>query len=422
MFWGAKPFAVFMAALYLASCSTQKEAKETEQPAPVEVTPVRQQTIHRIVEADAVLYPLQQRDLMPKIPAPVQQFYANRGDHVRKGQLLAVLENRDLKAAAAAGQGQLAQAESNLRNTAGATVPEEVTKAQADVKAAQQQADAALKLLNSRRGLFEQGALARRQVDEAQVAYTNAETQLETAREHLRTLQTVGKHEMVQTAQAQVATARGNLESAQAQVNYSEIRSPIAGVVADRPLYAGDLASTGQPLFVIMNIAQIVARANVPVNQSYQIQVGNRATIRTSDGAIELSGAVTVVSPATDPSATTVQVWVQATNVRERLKPGTGVRVAIVAATIPHAMVVPAAAIVPSENGGNAVVTIRDRTAHVKPVELGAREKGMVQILRGVEPGTRVVTAGAIGLEDNAAVRVVPSGGASEADRSAEGK
>ena len=410
----------------LASCSRPKEAEEAEQPAPVQVTAVKQQTIRRVVEANAVLYPLHQRDIVPKISAPVRQFYVNRGDHVREGQLLAALENRDLKAAAAAGKGQLAQAEANLRTTTGATVPEEVTKAQADVQAAQQQADAALKVLNSRRSLYEQGALARRLVDESQVAYVNAAAQLETAREHLRALQSVGKQEMVQTAQAQVATARGNLESAQAQVNYSEIRSPIAGVVAERPLYAGDMASTGQPLFVIMNIAQIVARANVPVNQSYQLHVGDPATIRTATGDIELQGTVTVVSPATDPSATTVQVWVQAVNARERLKPGTSVRVAIVAATIPNASVVPATAIVPGEDGGNAVVTVRDNTAHLKPVELGARENGMVQIVKGVVPGARVVTVGAIGLANNAPVRVVPPGrqenNAAEADRGEDEK
>ncbi len=156
-----------------------------------------------------MLYPVRQSDIMPKVSAPVQQFYANRGDHVLEGQLLAVLENRDLKATAAANQGQLAQAQANLRNTAGATVPEEVVKAQADVQASQQQTDAARKLLNSRRELFEQGALARRLVDEAQVAYANAEAQLETNREHLRALQSVGKQEQIQAAQAQVEAARG---------------------------------------------------------------------------------------------------------------------------------------------------------------------------------------------------------------------
>ncbi len=416
---------VLLAALaLLAACSKEQEPEETELPSPVQVAAARQQAIHRIVEAEAVLYPLHQADIMPKISAPVQQFYANRGDHVQEGQLLAMLENRDLKAATVANQGQLAQAESNLRTTTGATVPGEVTKAQADLESAQQQADVALRLLNSRRQLFEQGALARRLVDESQVAYAAAAAQLTTAREHLRALQAVGKQGMIQSAQAQVETARGNLQNAEAQVNYSEIRSPITGVVAERPLNAGDVASTGQPLFVIMNIARTVARANVPVGQSYLVRVGNPATIRTVEGAIELPGKVTVVSPATDPSATTVQVWVQVENPHERLKPGVAVRVTIVVASIPHATVVPAESIVPDEEGRNAVMTVSEGKAHRRLVELGAREGGMVQIVKGVAPGAQVITVGAIGLENDAKVRIAKPGEESTsqtgADRSGE--
>ncbi len=72
---------------------------------------------------------------MPKIAAPVEKFYVNRGDHVKQGQLLAVLENRDLTAQAAEGKGAVEQAESNLRTTSGASVPEAVVKAQTDVDA-----------------------------------------------------------------------------------------------------------------------------------------------------------------------------------------------------------------------------------------------------------------------------------------------
>src|SRR5215470_13035017 len=97
--------------LLLTSCS-KKEEKEAEAPAPVQVTAVTQDTIRRIVVGDGVLYPRDQASVMPKIAAPVQKFYVNRGDHVKEGQVLAVLENRDLTAAAAEGKGVVAQAES----------------------------------------------------------------------------------------------------------------------------------------------------------------------------------------------------------------------------------------------------------------------------------------------------------------------
>jgi HlyD family secretion protein len=405
----------------LAGCG-KKEEQEVEAPAPVQVAPVERATMHKIVEADAVLWARDQASVMPKISAPVQKFLANRGDHVKAGQLIAVLENRDLRASASASKGQLDQAEANLRTTTGVTVPEAIVKARTDVTSAQQQVDAAQKLLESRRNLFQQGALARRLVDEAQVQYAAAAAALATAQEHLRAQQSVGNQEQVKTAQAQVESARGSFQSAEAQVAYSEVRSPITGVISDRPLFAGDLASTGQPLFVVMDISRIVARANVPQTEAVSVKVGQPATIRLTDRAFEVPGKVTVVSPATDPASTTVQVWVEAPNPNEQLKPGTSVRVAITVATLNDATVVPATAIVPAEEGGSAVVTVSgSNTAHQKKVEVGVREGDKVQIVSGVSPGDQVIVVGAVGLEDKAKVRIVKPGEKDEDEKDDKG-
>ena len=126
----ARGVCVLAAAMALAGCSKPEE-KEVEAPAPVQVTAVTQDTVRRIVAGDGVLYPLDQQNVMPKPSAsgassPVQKFYVNRGDHVKSGQLLAVLENRDLKFSADSNKGQVDQAEANLQATEGATIPESV--------------------------------------------------------------------------------------------------------------------------------------------------------------------------------------------------------------------------------------------------------------------------------------------------------
>ena len=397
--------------LVLASACSKKEEQEAEAADPVQVAAVTRETVHRVVDADAVLYPVDQANIMSKIGAPVKQFYVNRGDHVKKDQPVAALENRDLVAAAAAARAQTAQAEANLRSTTAVSVPEATVKATTDVESARQQVDAAAKLLESRRNLFQQGALARRLVDEAQVSYAQAKAQLETAQEHLRALSTAGSQEQVATARAQLEAAQAQYRSAEAQVAYSEVRSPIAGVVSDRPLYPGDMASTGSPLATVMDISRIVARANVPQTASYSVKIGDPAVIRVSEGGAEVPGKVTVVSPATDPASTTVQVWVQADNPGERLKPGTGVRVAITVARIENAAVVPAAAILPGEAGGSSVLTVTpDNVAHRKNVEIGVREGDKVQIVSGVTPGEQVVIVGGVGVEDKAKVRIVKPG------------
>ena len=173
--------------------------------------------------------------VMPQIQAPVQKFLVNRGDHVKEGQLLAVLENRDLVAAEASNKSQVEQAQANYESTANATEPESVVKAQTDVQSDQEQFDAAKKVLESRQSrCSKMGALPRKSVDDAQVTYAQAKAQLETAQEHLRTLQTVGRQAQVNAAKAAVDTAQGQLQSASAQVGYSQIRALISGVVSDR--------------------------------------------------------------------------------------------------------------------------------------------------------------------------------------------
>src|ERR1700722_6010429 len=310
----------FACLILTCGCSTNQQAEEAEAPAPVQVAAVTQDTVRRSVTADGTLFPVDQWNVMPKITAPVQRFLVNRGDQVKKDQLLAVLENKDLVATAAANKGLVDQAQANLQNTEMASIPESIVKAQTDVENYQEQFNAAKQGLDSRQQLLKEGALARKPVDEAGVQYATAKAQLDTAKEHLRTLQTAGKQAQIDGAKAQVASAQGQLHSAEAQVAYTEIRSPGAGVIADRPLYAGDIAVAGSPMLVVMDVSRVVARVNVPTADAAGVKVGQAATVTVADTAQELQGKVTVASPATDPNSATVQVWVQVENSARKLK------------------------------------------------------------------------------------------------------
>jgi multidrug efflux pump subunit AcrA (membrane-fusion protein) len=372
--------------LVTAGCA-KKEEKEAEPVAVVQTAEVRTDSLRRMIEADGILYPRNQASVVPKISAPVRTFYVNRGDHVREGQLLALLENRDLAAAAQESKGQFDQAEANYRSTTSAAVPE--------------------KVLESRQKLFQEGALARKLVDDAQVAYVQARAQYEAAQQHLEALQSVGKQEQIKSAAAQVDTAKAHFQGSEAQLSYSEIRSPISGVIADRGVYPGEMATAGSPLLTVMDSTRVVARVNVPQGQSGYLKVGDPATLKQTGAAEEVPGKVTVVSPAVDPNSTTVQVWVETANPGERLKPGVSVHAAMVASTIKDAVVVPAAALLPAEEGGTqAVVVGADNVAHVRKIETGVRDGDKVQILSGLKPGEQVVTGGGLGLDDGAHVRI----------------
>lgn len=389
-----------------SGCSKEKEAV-VEPVRPVQLAEVKRDSIQRIITADGILRALDQSAITPKISAPVSKFFVNRGDYVNKGQLLAVLENRDLAASVVDAKGAYDQVSAAYRNVASASVPDEITKAQADVQAAKQTMDAAQKLMQNREQLFRDGALARKQVDEAALAYAQAKGQYETNLKHLESVQGVSRLEEVRSAQGQVDSAKGKFEAAQAQLAYSEIRSPIDGVVADRAVFPGEMAAAGSPLLTVMDVSSVIARVNIPQAHAVYVQVGQPAKITSTDGSVEVNGKVTVVSPAVDPQATTLEVWVQAANPGEKLRPGGTVHVAINADTIRNAIVVPPAALLPSSAGGTAVIVVgTDMVAHEHKVQVGLRTADKVQIRDGVEEGAKVVIAGGLGLEDGAKVKL----------------
>jgi multidrug efflux pump subunit AcrA (membrane-fusion protein) len=288
-----------------------------------------------------------------------------------------------------------------------ATIPEAVVKAETDVQSDTQQLDAAQKLLDSQTELFRQGALAGRRVEEARVGFASAKAQLQAAQEHLRVLNSVGKGDQISTARAQVQTANAQLQAAQAQLGYAEIHSPRSGVVTDRPIYEGEMAVPGTPLITVVDISRVVARVNIPQSQGNLIKVGQPAEVIQADSGQQVPGKVIVVSPATDANSTTLQVWVQAENPGERLKPGSSVHVKVITEEFKNATTVPTAAILPGETGGTAVLVIIDSVAHRRPVQVGVREGDKVQILNGCRPGEEVVTVGGLGVDDKGKVKVI---------------
>jgi len=406
--------------MILAGCGKKEAAstEESEGPTPVTVEAAVLGAIDRVIQADAVLYPVNQANVTSKISAPVKRVLVNRGDHVKAGQLLVELEAADLTAAASESEHQFQQSQAAYQLLTGATVHEDQTKAQADLQAAQQTYDAARKVFESRVELQKEGALAQKLVEDARVAMVQAQSQLEIARRHLQALDQVSQRETVAGAAAQMNAAKAHYDNAAVQVAYAQVRSPISGVVSDRPVYPGEMPQAGSPLVSIVDVSQIVARTNVPVKDAMTIQPGRPARIAGPDG--DIAGKVTVVSPAVDPSTTTVEVWVQAPNPGERLKPGATVHVAIIAETIQNTLVVPAAALLNFDEGGQKVmVVVNNAVARERRVSVGVRQGDRVQLLSGLQPGEMVVTSGGLGLDDKAKVKVLAPKNEEEEDEDA---
>src|SRR4051812_18615481 len=387
----------------LASCSDK--AKEAEPAVPVQIVQVERTTLQQKVSAEAVLFPIAQSAIVPKISAPVQKFLVNRGSHVRKGELLAVLENRDLAAAAQENKGAYTQAEATYAITTAADLPQQMQKAELDTQAAKQVLDAQQKIYESRQQLFREGALPRKELDQSSVDLTNARNQYEIAQRHLDSLKGMGEAQLSKSAQGQLESAKGKFQGAKAQLQYSEIRSPISGVITDRPLYPGEMAAAGTPLLTIMDISQVVARAHIPQTEAVLLKRGDNASVNAPGVEQRIPGKVVLVSPALDPNSTTVEIWVQCKNPNEVLRPGTSAEITMVARTVKDTLAIPAAALLTAQDGTTSVMVAgTDGKAHQQTVKAGFHDADKVQIIEGLQAGQKIVGNGAYGLPDNSRI------------------
>jgi HlyD family secretion protein len=359
------------------------------------------------ITGDALLAPLVQASIAPRISAPIREEYVQRGSHVHKGQLLISLESRDLQGSALDSKGAVTQAQANLRATTEATIPEELKKAEGEVADTKAASDVATRTAQERKKLFEQGALSGRDADAAYASEVQAQSAYEQALKHLDAVKKTTGVTNKDAAEGQLASARGRLESAQAMEEFANLRSPVDGVVTDRPLFPGETAQAGSTVITVMDTSSLLAKVHLAQSSAQKLQLGHRAEITVPGIDAPVKATVSLISPALDPGSTTVEVWLKLPNKQGLLKVGTPVHTVILGETIKEAMQVPAAAIVPSTDGGTSVMVIAsDGTAHKKTVTVGMRTPEMVQILDGLEADDMVIITGGYGLDNGTKVKV----------------
>lgn len=391
--------------LICAACSTKEAAVAPE--VSVQVTPAKTGDVSRIVTAEAVVFPLQQAVIAPKISSTIRSFTVQRGAHVHKGQLLAVLENADLSAAATQSKGEYEQAEAGYVTSTASSIPEQIQKAELDAASSKAAADAQQKIVDSRKELFQQGALPRRELDAAEVALAQALSQYQQSQKQLEDLRRWGKEQALKTAGGQLSAAKGKLLGAEAQLSYSQIRSPIDGVVTDRPLYAGELASANQPLLTVMNTSRLIAKSHVSQAQAVGLKKGAAAEIKIAGQDNPIPAKLSLVSPALDPGSTTIEIWVEPAKPPESLRPGMTVQISIIAATAKNAILVPNNSIFHTNDGSTYVlVAASDNIAHQKNVQFGIQGPSDTQIVSGVTAGESIITSGGYGLPDKTKIKI----------------
>lgn len=280
---------------------------------------------------------------------------AEEGQRVGAGQLLARIEDAAARDALLSAQSGVRAAESAQRT------------AQREVERTEQ--------------LVQGGALAERD--------------LEVARNNLS------------AAQAQLADARARLAAAQKQVESTQVRSPIAGVVSERAVNAGDVVSPGSPLFTVIDPASMQLAASVPAEQLAALRIGTPVEfeVRGYPGRA-FRGEVKRVNPAVDPATGQVPILVSIPNAEGALLAGLFAE-GQVQSESRRALVVPAEAV--DETGAAPLVLkIEGGVVRSVPVRIGMRDRATerVEILSGVAAGDTLLLGAARSVTPGTRVRV----------------
>ena len=207
---------------------------------------------------------------------------------------------------------------------------------------------------------------------------------------------------------------RFDLEALQASYNlasleldYTQIRAPISGIVSERYLRLGNTVKTGDPVFRVTSFSSLVAYMYVPEREFRQIAAGQSVVI--SIDALPggtTTAFVTRISPIVDPNTGTFKITIEMNGEDQRIKPGMFGRMSIVYDQHENVLQVPRSAIVETATE-SSVFVVEDDIGVRKPIETGFSSNGMVEVVSGLTDGESVITVGHIGLKNEASVVVI---------------
>ena len=217
------------------------------------------------------------------------------------------------------------------------------------------------------------------------------------------------------TARANYNVGVARLLSSEARLSKTVIRAPFDGFAGLRRINIGDYATVGQELVDVVRLDPLRVEFSVPETLLAQLKPGQPVNVEVGAYPDEaFPGRITAIAPQVDVAGHSVLLRAELPNGDLRLRPGLFAQVTVTLAEKPDAIVLPEQAIWPIGND-KTVFVIEEGKARRQTVTLGQREPGFVEVVTGLSAGDEVVTAGQMKIFDGAAVKTIPSGGASAA-------
>jgi HlyD family secretion protein len=429
--------------LAAVGCSGGKKAQDGPPPLAVDVSKAQQRDIATYVTLDGQIAPLQQSTLSSTQSGTVAAVYANEGDRVTSGELLAKIDDSQLRAQLAGNQATVAQSDARLRSSAIqapissqqyssslSASQQALQQAQNRVQTDQAALNNASLVYKSNQQLAGQGYVAQTTLEQSRATYVAAEQELHNARQALPAAQAAlasARTNLQQTGvdQATIAAnkaaleqARANVQLLQTQIAQSSVYAPFDGVVTQRLLDPGAFAGPNQPIVQVSQIDRVYINANVPDDNLSYVRPGTPATFTTSSlPGRTFHGVISDVNAVPTSGTLSYRARIRQPNPGGELRGGMLVSLTVVKQRHENAIVVPRTALFQTERGSN-VYTVADGKAKMLPVEVGLQTDTLAEVRSpDVHPGTVVITTRPDALQDGSVVAV--AGGAPNAAASA---
>jgi len=400
----------------------KKSKAETE----AEVTPVVSVKVAKAERGNiaaqfvavGTIWPREKADVGAKVSAQIKKMALLKNKVVRAGEVIAVLESRDLQAQRAEALAALNQSRAEERSLVTGTIPKTNAEDQKALNDARAKVNNARRLYERRRTLYEQGGISLKDVEAAQLDLTTAEDELRLQEQTVALRGRSLNPNDRALAAAKTAQAQQHLATLDAQLSYATIRSPLTGIVTDQYQYEGEFASAGGKLVTIADASTVIVKAPFADTAAAALKAGDPATVVPTDtSAEEMKGQITLLSRSSDPTNRTVEVWVTLANGAGKLRANGAAQVTVMANSKEDAIVVPASAVtLEASNADEGTVMIVDRqnVARERKVTVGIRSGDKIEIVEGLQEGDTVVVEGNYALPDG--TKVEPQTNAEDAD------
>lgn len=378
----------------------------------VRVAKVEKETIFAPVGAVGTIFPREQASVAAKISAQIKTMGLLKNKLVKAGEVIAVLESRDLVAQRNEAIAALNQERANERSVTTGTIPQTNAQDQKALRDAQTQLTTARATYERRSVLYRQGGISTKDLEASRMELTTAENELRLAEQTVvLRAKSLNPNDRALAA-ARVQAAQQHVATLDAQLSYAVIRSPITGIVTDQFQYQGEFAVAGGKLINIADLSEVIVKAPFSDTVAAQLKVGDPAKVTPTDTtAEEMSGQITLISRSSDPLNRTVEVWVTLANGAGRLRVNGAAQVTAATLTKHDAFVIPAAAVTldaTNANEGTVMIVDAKNIARETRVTVGIRTTDKVEITEGLLGGETVIIEGNFALADGTKVEVVP--------------